>query len=83
MIKGVIPWIRRAESALIFIETSILVFHHQGRQGRTKIPPPALAKCDRLPPKNGFNASIPFQNLLSVKNAYLMPAQLPDAESGR
>ena len=29
--KGVTPWILRAESALKFIDTSILVFYHQSR----------------------------------------------------
>ena len=35
MIKVVIPEIHRAESALNSIDTNILVFYHQGRQGRT------------------------------------------------
>ena len=55
MIKGVIPWILRAESALNFIDTSILVFYHQGRQGRTDIrlqPRPAMAGSATSPTKN-------------------------------
>ena len=37
MIKGVIPWILRAASASNSLDTNILVFYHQGRQGRTDI----------------------------------------------
>ena len=56
MIKGVIPWILRAESALNFIDTSILVFYHQGRQGRTDI---------RLRPRHGRFGHQPYKKNLA------------------
>ena len=37
MTNYVTPWILRAQSALHSIDTSILVFYHQDRQGRTDI----------------------------------------------
>ena len=63
MIKGVIPWILRAESALNFIDTSILVFYHQGRQGRTDIrlqPRPAMAGSATSPTKNISRVPPPY-----------------------
>ena len=53
MTKDVIPWILRAYSALHSIDTSILVFYHQDRQGRTDIrlrPRPAWPVRPPAPP---------------------------------
>ena len=61
MIKGVIPWILRAESALNFIDTSILVFYHQGRQGRTDI---------RLRPRPAWPPRPPAPEICEVLNRF-------------
>ena len=62
MINGMIHYIFLAESALSCIDTSILVFYHQGRQGRRDIrlrPRPAWPVRPRaLPTCHGTEVSI-------------------------